>query len=155
MGADCLRFSRVTMKKDDKLAKRYPSAQLNDTQVVPSHLDATGRAAKRHQARILKAEPSTIHVKVRPNIENISEDTYFVMARVMERLAQKVADGDEDLSPGEVTTFSKFADILVKMRREDRMSLGELEEELELMTDEEQAKLARQLAAELEGEDEA
>lgn len=137
------------MKKDDSLARRFPVPQAEETQVAPSRLDPLSREAKRRQAKITQANPEAIYVKVRPNIETITDDAYFVLAMTMEKLAQKVADEGETLDPTDVNAFVKMGDILVKMRREDRMSLGGFEDELEKMSLEEQAELARQLAEDL------
>lgn len=75
------------------------------------------------------------YVTIRPNIETITDDAYFIMAEFMKNLAKKLSDGGK-VDSSDVNMYYKFADMLVKMQREERMGLSHKAEEFDGMTEE-------------------
>ena len=128
--------------KKKGLEKRWATGALDHTQQPPSKMPVS---SARELARRRRVMPKTddYYVTIRPNIESINDDAYYVMSQVMQQLAKKIGEG-ESLDSKDVSMYYKFADMLVKMQREERMAMADRADEFDRMTAAELEEMLRE-----------
>ena len=149
MGAESPGVSCALLMSDDKkpklapeLEKQYPVGARQHTQLGASLLNPRSREEKRRQAKQLVKEHKI--VKVRPSIEAIWDDTLFALGTESHKIAKAASESEEGLSKAEVEMLVKMADALVKLRREERLSMIDTAEKIASLSDEELDQLLKE-----------